>query len=133
MAKKSNKELAELLMLLERLTAEEQPVRANGYPKPNKNTHDQWTDSSGTKYWVHRWKLECRDGCAIHAPSMHTMNAFPQFMRADKSYLIERLCPHGVGHPDPDSYSYFKSKGMNWMGVHGCDGCCEGAYNAAVV
>lgn len=29
---------------------------------------------------------------------------------------MERICPHGVGHPDPDD--------TNPDTVHGCDGCC---------
>jgi hypothetical protein len=47
---------------------------------------------------------------------------------------MERMCPHGVGHPDPDdpklmnlnstehNSSYFEY-------IHGCDGCCAGAYS----
>lgn len=31
---------------------------------------------------------------------------------------MERICPHGVGHPDPDCM-YAKRDT-----VHGCDGCC---------
>jgi hypothetical protein len=44
------------------------------------------------------------------------------------SGLIELACPHGVGHPDPNSITQMDqwgppgSKG-SW-GVHGCDGCC---------
>ena len=30
----------------------------------------------------------------------------------------ERVCPHGVGHPDPDR------RHADDPGVHGCDGCC---------
>lgn len=35
---------------------------------------------------------------------------------------IERVCKHGVGHP-------IGSVGQweDWMGVHGCDGCCRDA------
>lgn len=35
--------------------------------------------------------------------------------------LVEYVCEHGVGHPDPESA---KKMGEGW-GVHGCDGCCS--------
>jgi hypothetical protein len=53
--------------------------------------------------------------CAIHNRSDHHMRAFPQHWRDDRK-LMERTCPHGVGHPDPDD--------INPDHVHGCDGCC---------
>lgn len=54
--------------------------------------------------------------CPIHNPSDHHMRSFPQHWRDDRG-LMERICPHGVGHPDPD--------GLESHGVHGCDGCCR--------
>lgn len=54
--------------------------------------------------------------CPIHARSEHHMRSWPQNWRTDK-YAMERTCPHGVGHPDPDD--------PNNAGVHGCDGCCR--------
>ena len=39
---------------------------------------------------------------------------------------FERICEHGVGHPDPDSLEFFRSIGVTSMGIHGCDGCCRG-------
>lgn len=32
---------------------------------------------------------------------------------------IEKICKHGVGHPI-GHVSHWE----DWMGVHGCDGCC---------
>ncbi len=42
--------------------------------------------------------------------------------------LVERICTHGIGHPDPDSVKYMESISMpgakgTWSS-HGCDGCC---------
>lgn len=54
-------------------------------------------------------------GCAIHHPSDHHMVSWPQHWRPDR-HMIERICPHGVGHPDPDDVAIDK--------IHGCDGCC---------
>lgn len=60
--------------------------------------------------------------CAWHNPSDHHMRDWPKHFRADR-YLTERLCPHGIGHPDPDDQAYLESIGRA-DGVHGCDGCC---------
>jgi len=53
--------------------------------------------------------------CCVHNPSEHHMRAWPQNWRGDR-LLMERICPHGVGHPDPDD--------INPDTTHGCDGCC---------
>lgn len=99
------------------------PLRSDRAPA-TEATHDSWTDFTGTKYWVHRWRKSCRDGCAIHAPTPHHMHLedWPQLMR--ESTLIERICEHGIGHPDPDSLAFFVKNGDDGWGVHGCDGCC---------
>lgn len=65
-------------------------------------------------------------GCALHNPSDHHMRDWDIVVREDKGSLFERICSHGVGHPDPDSLAYFIANGDDWMGVHGCDGCCHG-------
>lgn len=58
----------------------------------------------------------CRgEHCTIHNPSDHHMRGWPQHWRQDRG-LMERICLHGVGHPDPDD--------INPDTVHGCDGCC---------
>lgn len=61
--------------------------------------------------------------CVIHDPTPHKMREWPVNMRA--SGLMERLCEHGIGHPDPDSVWYLENV-RGWYGydVHGCDGCC---------
>lgn len=59
---------------------------------------------------------QCRaEHCTIHNPSDHHMRDWPQNWRSDRR-LMERICPHGVGHPDPDDPS--------WDKTHGCDACC---------
>jgi len=69
----------------------------------------------------------CTDqpGCPIHKLTNHPMRSFPQWFRSDNG-LMERICPHGIGHPDPDGLHYFVSRGIEGMDVHGCDGCCHG-------
>lgn len=61
--------------------------------------------------------------CCIHAPSQHHMVMWPQHWRNDRK-IMERMCEHGVGHPDPDDSSFRASKG-DYDTLHGCDGCCK--------
>ncbi len=89
--------------------------------------------------------------CCIHQPSDHHMKTWQMNWRGDTS-VMERLCPHGIGHPDPDHMAYVKSltpehdciyerysfselwdseelgfckyPHLDWQGSHGCDGCC---------
>lgn len=90
-----------------------------------------YTTGTGQRILVHSRK-DCSalidnslEGCVIHAPSHHIMAAFPTRWRDDRS-LMERICPHGIGHPDPDDLAY-KARGYRrYIEVHGCDGCCKG-------
>ena len=70
-------------------------------------------------------------GCAIHHPSNHPMATLPTLWRDDRG-LMERVCEHGVGHPDPDHIAWVRrNRGWDVADaelVHGCDGCCKGAY-----
>jgi hypothetical protein len=65
--------------------------------------------------WTHPATKCLGEFCTIHKPSDHHMKDWPQVWRHDR-HLMERTCPHGVGHPDPDEINPDK--------VHGCDGCC---------
>jgi len=62
-------------------------------------------------------------GCSIHNPSDHKMVDWPRHWRDDQG-VMERLCKHGVGHPDPDDTAYWVARGLAIAGIHGCDGCC---------
>lgn len=72
---------------------------------------------------VHSRK-EC-DGrpCIIHNPSDHHMRDWPLIWREDRG-IMERICPHGIGHIDPDCLAYQISIGHSGAGTHGCDLCC---------
>ena len=64
--------------------------------------------------------------CSIHHPSNHSMRDFPRYYREDTG-LMERTCPHGIGHPDPDAVAFrAAAHGEDFWDVHGCDGCCRG-------
>ena len=62
--------------------------------------------------------------CCFHNPSDHHMKDWPMTIRDDRGMMTERICPHGVGHPDPDSMAWMKRTGSEDTGIHGCDGCC---------
>ena len=79
-------------------------------------------DSVGIAWHVHG-RATCKGRCALHRPSEHRMRSWRFIIR--ESGLIERLCIHGVGHPDPDSVHYFSRTGRPGYGVHGCCGCCH--------
>lgn len=61
--------------------------------------------------------------CVIHAPTGHHMRSWPLLWRDDRG-VFERICRHGVGHPDPDQRDWWQEAGRAGLGVHGCDGCC---------
>lgn len=58
--------------------------------------------------------------CPVHNRTDHHMRHMMQHFRSDRG-LMERICEHGVGHPDPDDIYAIERGGA----VHGCDGCCR--------
>lgn len=79
--------------------------------------------SNGVLTNVHDPDLCAGEWCVVHNPSPHHMRDWDLNWRGDRG-LMERICPHGIGHPDPDSLAFFERNGQDWQGVHGCDGCC---------
>lgn len=65
---------------------------------------------------VHDYALCEGRPCTIHNQSDHHMKTWRQHWRDDRG-IMERICPHGIGHPDPDDITEDT--------VHGCDGCCS--------
>lgn len=61
--------------------------------------------------------------CWVHHPSEHHMITWPVGWRSDKG-TAERVCVHGVGHPDPDDVAFHARHGRD-VTVHSCDGCCS--------
>ena len=78
---------------------------------------DSYVTGTGQHLQVHD-AARCSGICPIHNPSDHHMSGWPTHWRDDRQ-LMERICPHGVGHPDPDDRSDDRT--------HGCDGCCRPA------
>lgn len=71
----------------------------------------------GEKVIAHSASVCLGAPCPIHARTDHHMRPFRQHWRNDRG-IMERICPHGVGHPDPDDV-------RNADQIHGCDGCCK--------
>lgn len=74
------------------------------------------------------WNIHPQEKCAgrpcvIHHPTDHHMRGWRLHWRDDRG-IFERICDHGIGHPDPDQFDYWESTGQDWQGVHGCDFCC---------
>lgn len=86
---------------------------------------EDYTTGTGQRLKVHAADECAGDPCPIHNPSDHSMRDFPTHWRDDRG-LMERICPHGVGHPDPDDFSVRND--INGAGIHGCDGCCTGEH-----
>lgn len=66
----------------------------------------------------------CEKSCVIHNPTPHHMQHWALHWRADRG-IFERICPCGIGHPDPDQHPYWDSTGRDHEKIHGCCGCCK--------
>lgn len=89
---------------------------------------DSFLNPDGVKWTIHG-KEGCNGKpCAFHNPTNHHMNSWPLDLNKEKNLLFERVCKHGVRHPDPDSYNYLSSlepsKSAELMN-HDCDNCCK--------
>lgn len=75
--------------------------------------------------------------CCLHNPSDHPLRDAPRNWRGELG-IMERLCEHGIGHPDPDDLAYRngviasdpdlteeEKEYRTDPGIHGCDGCCR--------
>jgi hypothetical protein len=101
-------------------------IRLDRFMKQFTLHRDVYTTGTGQKLrGVHLEDGECREfGCCIHNPSPGPMRNFPTHWRQDRR-IMERICPHGVGHPDIDGIAYGLRHGSDDTGIHGCDGCCR--------
>ena len=60
--------------------------------------------------------------CSRHHPSEHHMRTWPKVWREHYGYS-DRMCSHGVGHPDPDDVVHLQGS-REVVTAHPCDGCC---------
>jgi hypothetical protein len=79
----------------------------------------------GLKLGGVHFREDCKgETCVFHKPSDHHMREWKLHWRADRG-IFERICPHGVGHPDPDQFEYWAKNNREAESVHGCDFCCR--------
>lgn len=83
--------------------------------------YERWTSDTGQKLLVHTL-LDCDAPCPVHSPSQHPLVGARRHWRVDRGFM-ERICEHGVGHPDPDDIAVGRNPVR--YGTHGCDGCCR--------
>jgi len=100
-------------------------MRIKGQAEPVEQ--DSMTLPNGDVLRFHPQK-QCAGGtCCLHNPSDHHMKEWPLNWRDDRG-LMERICEHGVGHPDPDGLAHIVAvhgqKAADVEAVHGCDLCC---------
>lgn len=93
---------------------------------------EEYTTGTGQRLVAVHPRSECLGSyCPIHNPSDHPMQNFATHWRPDRG-LMERICPHGVGHPDPDHIERTRElrgdQAADTEIVHGCDGCCGSSY-----
>lgn len=104
------------------------PVRDLTADDMNKETW--WLSKGGYLKNVHPEALCVGRYCVLHNPSEHHMRDWPLNWRQCDTFIdmkdshFERICPCGVGHPDPDDLEYHLSLGRDYMAIHGCCGCC---------
>lgn len=76
----------------------------------------------------HHPRAACQgEHCCLHNPSDHPLKDAPLNWRPDRA-LMERVCTHGIGHPDPDDQAHYgrthSEVDVAARAVHGCCGCC---------
>lgn len=87
------------------------------YSDPGRIGEASWFPLTG-RVITHHPAEACTPPCPIHRPGEHHMVTWTLNWRNDRG-IFERICPHGIGHPDPDSTR------PDDDAVHGCDGCCQ--------
>lgn len=97
----------------------------------NESTNEWWVNGTIRFTNIHR-RSACKGrSCIVHNPSDTVANRedWPYIFREGHAGgRIERVCPHGVGHPDDSQVKYLEEvTGETHWGLHGCDGCCAGS------
>lgn len=105
---------------------------------PVENTWMPTPDADWRYANIHPVNDQCAElGCMIHNPDetwIGNVEQWPYFPRAD-GRRVERICTHGVGHPDPQAAAYLERVAPGYAPwVHGChpiDGvpCCQRKVN----
>lgn len=69
-------------------------------------------------------RLECvGEWCPIHRPMPGPWSNWPR-QWSDERDIMERVCPHGIGHPVAEMYQWAMERGRGFDLVHGCCSSC---------
>lgn len=91
---------------------------------PSKSMYsEKWVSGTGQKLMVHSKAMCSGEPCTIHKPSNHHMVKWKLNWRQDR-IMMERICEHGVEHPDPDDAEFRHKVYGDADTMHRCDGCC---------
>lgn len=82
-----------------------------------------YTGSNQRMVGIHNASICFGRPCVIHNPSDHHMRDWVTHWNSE-TQMMERICPHGQAHPDPDDLEYHKSMD-HAIPDHICDGCCK--------
>lgn len=91
--------------------------------------NEQWTLPNNVRLSIHDAPQCEGHPCPFHNPSHHRLWKAQINWRSDR-HLVERICEHGVGHPDPDHLAWVRmalgEAASDERGVHGCcwERCC---------
>jgi hypothetical protein len=83
------------------------------------------TDADGRPVGTHSIDVCAGRTCPVHNPSDHPLAAAPLRYRQGRAGLLDRVCGHGLAHPDPDATAHFAAADGRAAGPHRCDGCCR--------
>lgn len=82
------------------------------------------TDSGQLMLDVHANSPECQEhGCPIHNPSDRAVAIGTTHYNTERQRM-DRVCEHGLAHPDPDSQDWRERHFGDRDDEHDCDGCC---------
>lgn len=68
--------------------------------------------------------------CAIHQPMPGPWAEWPRLWHNEHN-IMERTCPHGIGHPVAEMYDFYIDNGRAFDLVHGCCSECVCAPRTA--
>lgn len=77
---------------------------------------------SGQAIFTHEAGECIGEWCVIHRPMPGPWESWPRVWRGDRG-IVERRCPHGVGHPVAEMHEWSIMMGQEVDLIHGCDGC----------
>lgn len=74
-------------------------------------------------YLNHHDIFSCKgEWCSIHRPKPGVWDSWPLLWRSD-TRIMERVCPHGCGHPAVEQLDHWAATDQMYQAVHGCCGC----------